>query len=180
MKRAGKTAVRARARDRHAPFLERLAQHLEHVAAELEHLVEEQHAVMREADLAGPRLRPAADQRGVRDRVMRRAKRPLDDRARAPGGSRPATEWTAVTSSASSKVSGGRIPATRRAIIVFPGAGRPDEQEIVAAGGGDLERAAREQLAADVREVGRWRRRWAGGAGRSRERVARKACCPGR
>ena len=77
MKRAGKTAVRAARAIVTRPFLERLAQHFEHVPAELEHLVEEQHAVMGEADLARPRLRSAADQRGVRDRVVRRAKRPL-------------------------------------------------------------------------------------------------------
>ena len=63
------------------PFLERLPKHFEHVPAELRHLVEKQHAVMREADLAGPRVLPAADERHVRDRVVRRAKRTLRDEA---------------------------------------------------------------------------------------------------
>ena len=49
----------------------------------LEHLVEKQHAVVREADLARPRLRSAADERDVRDRVMRRAERTLGDEAAA-------------------------------------------------------------------------------------------------
>ena len=49
-------------------FLERLSQDLEHVPAELRHLVEKQHAVVREADLAGARQCAAADQRDVGDR----------------------------------------------------------------------------------------------------------------
>ena len=73
-----------RPRDRDASFFERLAQHLEHVAAELEHLVEEEHAVVGEAHFAGPRLRSAADERRVRDRVMRCAKRPRRRSGRRP------------------------------------------------------------------------------------------------
>ena len=42
-----------------------------------------------------------------------------------PAGSRPHTEWIAVASSASSNVSGGRMPGTRRAIIVLPAPGGP-------------------------------------------------------
>ena len=64
---------------RWVPFLDRLAEYFQHMTAEFEHLVEKQHAVMREGDLAGPRLRSTADQRRIRDRVMRCAKRPLDD-----------------------------------------------------------------------------------------------------
>ena len=65
-----------RARDRHAPLLERLTQHLQDMAAELQHLVEKEDAVVREAHFAGPRLRAAAHERRVRDGVMRRAERP--------------------------------------------------------------------------------------------------------
>ncbi len=124
MKRAGKLHVRAaRAILTHA-FFQRLAQHFQHVPAELRHLVEEEHAVMGEADLARARLRAAADECDVRDGVVRGAERPMRDEAGA-GGSRPATEWIAVTSSASSNVSGGRTPASRRAIIVLPDPGGP-------------------------------------------------------
>ena len=42
-----------------------------------------------------------------------------------PGGSSPATEWMRVTSSASSRVSVGRMPGSRRASIVFPVPGGP-------------------------------------------------------
>ena len=65
------------ARDPDAAFLDRLPQHLEDMPAELRHLVEKQHAVVRQADLAGPRVRPAADERDVRNRVVRRAERTL-------------------------------------------------------------------------------------------------------
>jgi len=50
---------------------------LEGAPAEFGHLVEEQHAGMRQADLARPRHLPAADERDVRDRVMRCAERPV-------------------------------------------------------------------------------------------------------
>jgi hypothetical protein len=52
--RAGKTAV--------------------HAAIELRHLVEKQHAVVREGDLSRPWNRAAADERNVRDGVVRCAK----------------------------------------------------------------------------------------------------------
>ena len=65
------------------PLLERLAQRLERVAPELRQLVEEEHAVVRERDLAGPDRVAAADQRGVGDRVVRGAERARRDE-RAP------------------------------------------------------------------------------------------------
>jgi hypothetical protein len=40
---------------------ERLTEHFEDAAVELEHLVEKQHAAVREADFARPRLGSAAD-----------------------------------------------------------------------------------------------------------------------
>ena len=151
------------ARDGDAPFLERLAQHLEHVAAELEHLVEKQHAVMGEADFARPRLRSAADERGVRDRVMRRAERAIDAAGRRPGGSSPATECTAVD--LERLVEGQRRQDARHAPRHhrLAGAGRTDEQQVVAAGRGDFERAARQQLSAHVRQIRRSRRAQDGG-----------------
>ena len=95
MNRAGNDTVRAARAMRTRSFLERLPQHLEHVPAELRHLVEEQHAVVRQADLAGPRVLPAADERDVRDRVVRRAERPLGDAGRArPAAARRPSEST--------------------------------------------------------------------------------------
>ena len=66
----------------------------------------------------------------------------------------PATEWIRVTSSDAGSSSGGRSPGSRRASIVLPGARRAAEQEVVAAGRGDLERAAGPLLAVDVGEIG--------------------------
>ena len=51
-----------RADDRDAAVLDRLAQRLERRARELGELVEEQHAVVREHDLADPAAPRAADQ----------------------------------------------------------------------------------------------------------------------
>ena len=53
------------ARDRDGPLLERLAHHFERRARELRQLVEEEHAVLREADLARVRGRAAAAQRDL-------------------------------------------------------------------------------------------------------------------
>src|SRR5208283_1334518 len=63
------------ARDRDLPRLERLAQGVERLRLELGQLVQEQHAVVRERNLAGPRLRAAADERRHGGGVVRRAKR---------------------------------------------------------------------------------------------------------
>ena len=120
--------VPADARDRDHAVLERLPQRLENGARELGQLVEEQHAVMGERHLARSRARsrrrrsPAQTRRGAAPETAR-----LDTSAR-PGGSRPATEWMRVTSSASARVSGGRIPGRRRASIVLPVPGGPIEQ----------------------------------------------------
>ena len=135
------------ARDADAAFLERLAQHFERTPAELGHLVEEQHAVVREADLAGPRNLPAADERDVRDRVVRRAERALAQqrRARRRAGRRPSESTS--TSSASSNVSGGRIAADPPRHHRLAGAGRTDHQHVVPAGGRNLQRAPRQRLA---------------------------------
>ena len=46
---------------------------------ELEHLVEKQDAMVGEADLAGPGLRAAANQRNIGNSVMRRAKGTIDE-----------------------------------------------------------------------------------------------------
>ena len=74
--------------DDDAAVLERLAQSLQGVAGELRELVEEQHAVMGEARLARRRHRPAADQAGRRDGVVRRPEGPACDEpgARAEPG----------------------------------------------------------------------------------------------
>src|SRR5207302_8414153 len=68
-------------RDRDEAVLERLAQRLQRRALELGELVEEQHTAMRQARLAGPEVRAAADNGGGGGAVGRRAtRRPRDGR----------------------------------------------------------------------------------------------------
>ena len=141
-----------RAGDRDAPFLERLTQHLEHAAIELRHLVEEEHAVVRERDLAGPRDRAAADERDVRDGVMRRAKRPLAEQAHAGrqrAGDRMDRRALQRFVERQRRQDRSQPPRQHR----LAGAGRARQQQVVAAGRRDFERAAREQLPAHVGKI---------------------------
>ena len=85
---------------------------------------------MREARLARPQVRAAADDRGGRGAVMRRPERRAARRAARSSSTRPATEWIRVTSSAASESSGGRIPGRRRASIVFPVPGGPPRRTL--------------------------------------------------
>ena len=134
-------------------------------AHELAQLVEEQHAVVGERRLAGRRVRAAADQAGGRDRVVRRAERARGDepaavvQARRPTGS-------ASPRSPRPAMSGGRIDGSRRASIVLPVPGRAVQVEVVAAGGGDLERRDQRVVAAHVGEVQRAARRSSARLGR--------------
>ena len=70
---SGKRALPRGARDMDHGGLERLAQHLEHAAIPLRQFVEKQHTVMRERDLARPRIAAAADERHRTRRMVRRA-----------------------------------------------------------------------------------------------------------
>jgi hypothetical protein len=105
-----------------------------HAAVELGELVEKQHAVMRQEVSPRGGWWSAADERRAGDAVMRRPGA-VGASVTGPGGGRPAAEWIAVQSSASSKVSSGRVVASRRAGIVR--ARRPAHQR-VAPGRGDL------------------------------------------
>jgi len=60
--------------NRDVAILQRLTQHLQNVAMELGEFVQEQDAAVREADLAGHGVRATAEQAGIGDGVMRRAK----------------------------------------------------------------------------------------------------------
>ena len=93
----------------------------------------------------------------------------------ASSAERPAAEWIAAVSTASSGRRGGRIPRRRRASIVLPEPGRADEEQVVPPGGGDLERPPGQHLAAHVGQVGRPVASRLGGArgGRSRRPLVR-------
>ena len=139
-------------RDRDPAVLERLAEAFEHVAAELGELVEKEDAVVRERELAWTRTalpppkRPAVETvwcgaRNGRSAIIGRSPR------------RPAALWMRVTSSASAndeRRQQRRQPPRQHRLAR---AGWPDEQEVVAAGGGDLERALGVLLAPHLGEV---------------------------
>ena len=65
------------ARDVNASRLERLTQHFEHATIELGQLVEKQHAVMRERDLARPRIAAATNECDSGCRVVGRTVRTM-------------------------------------------------------------------------------------------------------
>ena len=153
MKRAGKLSdIAARAMVTCAVF-ERLAQDFEDVARELGELVEEEHAVVREADLAGARDHAAADEAGVGDGVVRRAEGALRDEALVrveDAGDGVDLGGLERLFEAQRREDRGQALGEHR----LAGAGRADHEDVVAAGGGDLERALGDVLAADVAEVG--------------------------
>ena len=74
-RREGHMGIGARHAD--ASGLERLAQRIEDRALEFRKLVEEQHAEVREADLARANAQPAANERRHRRAMVRRPERPL-------------------------------------------------------------------------------------------------------
>ena len=151
-KRAGKDDPGIGAGDDRLAGLERLAQAVEHLRREFGQFVEEQHAVMGKARLARPHLQAAADQRRHRGRMMRRAERP-------PVGQRAARQFAGdrldhrdVEQFARVERRQDRGQTLRQHRLA--GAGRPDHQEVVAAGRGDFEGAARHFLAAHLAEIG--------------------------
>jgi len=125
------------------------------VAAELRHLVEKQHAVMGEADLAGPRNGAATDECHVADRVMRRAKGPRRQQSGArkdqPGHRMHGGDFHRLVEREGRKDAGQAAGHHG-----FSGAGRAHEQRVVTSRRGDLQCAAGQQLTVDVGEIGRW------------------------
>ena len=124
------------------------------MAGEFQHLVEKEHAVVREAHFAGPRIRSPADERRVGDRVMRRAKRTVPQQAGA-GAEQSGDRVDRRRFESLRERQWRQNPGNPSCHHRLAGAGRTDEQQVVAAGGGHLERAPREQLAADVGEIER-------------------------
>ena len=174
MNRVGNTQRALAADDRHAAVLERLAQRLERSSAGTPTA---RRGTARRGGRGSPR--PAAAARRRRPARTARscgAARGTAARAISPPACSPATLWIRVTSIASARVSGGRIDGSRRASIVLPVPGRALEQQVVAAGGGDLQRQQRRVVAADVGEV-RARRRGAG-CGRARRGQRRRLGAP--
>ena len=150
-----------------SPGLERLAQRVEHARLELGQLVEEQHAEVREAHLAGARPRAAADERRHAGGVVRRAERPasLELAAHQLAGEAVHHRDLEHLLGRQRRQDRGQPRGEHR----LAGARRADHQEVVAAGGGDLEHALGALLAFDVA-----RDRAAGRCSRSRLGLGRR------
>jgi len=149
-----KARSRAGSGDVHEAVFQWLAERLERRATELGELIQEEHAVMRQADLAGrgtspPPTSPASltEWCGARNGRSQTMPRSL--------GKTPATLWIAVQSMASSKRSGGSSVGKSRASMVLPLPGGPIISKIVAAGCGDFERAPSAGLTAYVCQIER-------------------------
>ena len=107
---------------------------------------------MRERDLARPRRGAAADQ-ALRARSCGAARGTAagDEPRRCAS---PATLWTCVISSASSKLGGGRMPGRRRASIVLPAPGGPTISRLWPPAAAISSARLASLLAAHVGEVG--------------------------
>ena len=172
--RAGKGDMGIGARDADRAGLERLAQRIEHRALEFGQFVEEQHAEMREADLARPHLQPAADQRRHRRAEWCGARK-------GRGAHQPAVlqlagdRWRSSTLRAPRPASSvGQDARQAGGEQRFARARRPDHQQIVAARRRDLQRALGGLLALHLREVGAA----AGRLGLARPRRREQLRCP--
>jgi hypothetical protein len=134
--------------------LERLAHDLEDLLVKLGHLIEEQHAAVGQRDLAGLRIAPAADQPGVGDGVVGRAKGPVAD------------QWHIRRQQPLDRVDlgdlEGLVQRQRRqdrghaaCQQSLARAGRPAHQDVVGAGRGHLEGALDMLLALDIGQIDR-------------------------
>jgi len=133
------------------PVFEGLAQRLEDVALELGQLVQEEHAIVGEADFSGPRDRAASDDGGIACGVMGAAEGPLGEKRIEARAARGVDGRRLERLLGSERGKDARKPPGEHRLA---GARRPGEEQVVASRGGDLERAAREDLAAHVGQVG--------------------------
>ena len=141
-------------RNPHDPVLERFPQRLERAPVELHDLVEKQDAVVGQADFSGSRVAAPADERGVGRAVVRRAERTLRQQAggrfEQPGDRMNGRRGDRFVERRS-RQDAGQSPGEQG----LAGAGRPDEQQVVAPGCRDLDCPPCAALAADVDEVER-------------------------
>ena len=138
------------AHDLHPALLERLAQSIHRAAGELRQLVEEQDPAMRERDLARPRPAAAADQALSRDGVVRRSEGALGGEASGPDPGRAVDLGDLQRLLEARRREDARHAPREHGLA---GAGRPDHQHVVAAGGGDLQGTLGVLLPSHVREV---------------------------
>ena len=118
---------------------------------ELGKLVQKKDAVMGQADFARPGDDPAADQPGVRDRMMGRPERPPHDRALSPRIPGRAVDLGHLDDLLEGHVGEdrGQPPGEHG----FSRPGRPDEKNVVPPGRGHLEGPLDMMLAFDLPEI---------------------------
>ena len=153
MKRAGNAERHGCARNGDGAVFEGLAEDLEDVAGELGELVEEEQAVVGEGDFAGAGDHAAADEAGVGDGVVGRAEGTMRDEAGVfieDAGDGVDLGGLEGLFKAERGEDGGKALGEHG----LAGAGWADHEDVVAPGGGDLQSAFGDVLAADVSEVG--------------------------
>src|SRR5262249_47677584 len=142
----------AGARDVHTAVLERLAQRLEDMLLKFRELIEKQDATMRERDFTGMRRRAASDPTRDRDGVVRSAERSRAHepaaRCEQPGDAPDGRDLDGLIGRQRRQNPG--KPASQHRLSA---AWRADEEHVMAACGGDLERALGVDLAAHVGEI---------------------------
>ena len=140
-----------RPRDGHPLLLQRLPQHLQHAAPEFGQLVEEQHPVVGQRHLAGPRRLSPADQRRLRNRMVRRPERPPRQqtaRRHIPGHGVYLGGLQRLF--ARQRRQDGRHPAGQHRLARTR---RPDHQHVVTARGGYLQRTLHMRLALHIGKI---------------------------
>src|SRR6266542_2390076 len=140
------------ARNHHVPFLQRLAQRFEDALGELGQLVQEEDAMMGEAHLARMRDAASADEPGFGSAVMRRAERPLADKAAIAGqeaADAPHHRDLDRLLERERRQDAGQ-PSRQHGLAR---AGWPDHDDVVATGRGDLEGTLGRGVPSHVGEV---------------------------
>ena len=143
--------MRIGARDADLAGFERLAQAVEDAALEFGQFVEEQHAKMREADLAWTDAQPAADERGHRRRMVRRAERARAHEPPALEAARHRRDHRHFERFGGGQL--GQYARHARRHQRLARSGRAAEQKIMRARCRDLERALRRLLPLDLGKV---------------------------
>ena len=149
---AGEADAGRHAGDRDRPILQGLAQHLQRVHAKLRQLIQKEHPVVGQADLPRPGYAAAAGQTRRRHAVVGRAEGPMrDDRVLPVGQARHGVDLRGLDD-----LLPAHVRQDARQTLGHHGlarARRAYDQDVMAAGRGDLQRALYVLLALHVREV---------------------------
>ncbi len=143
--------LRAGAGNGYFAGLDRLPQRIQHAPVKFRQLIQKQHAVMRQRNLSRPGQRPTADKRIKRRAMMRRAKRAL-----APGFLQPDFINQAGDSGALQGfcvAERGHNAGQPRSQHGLACAGRANQQQVMTARCGNLQRPASLFLTNDIAQI---------------------------